>query len=289
MLGNYVDAILSDKTTFFILLVSIAVIIFGTIIICVSLKQAREKESVVICSSRLRAIKELNAQYRKDFFDIKPYVVYKKSVKTRTQAEQFNFDAYMNEIMESHFDELSQLVCEAKSNNNKLCEYFRNVERIKNIDSTQDAIDSGVPEERYFAIEKKQIDRIILDPESDPKVVLKVSYISPKGRSTYVEHKEYSIVQVKSRLEEFQRKKESRSFSYIERGKMTPKLRYQVLQRDGHRCAICGRSAEDGVTLEVDHIFPVSKGGKTELNNLRTLCRDCNRGKGSKFEEYGIN
>lgn len=57
------------------------------------------------------------------------------------------------------------------------------------------------------------------------------------------------------------------------------------MKRDNFRCKLCGRSAQDGVTLEVDHIKPVSKGGKTELNNLWTLCRDCNRGKAAKYDE----
>ena len=74
-----------------------------------------------------------------------------------------------------------------------------------------------------------------------------------------------------------------------ERSLMTPKLRYQVLRRDGFRCCICGASSRDGVKLHVDHIKPVSKGGKTEIRNLRTLCDRCNLGKGSSYIEGGIN
>ena len=64
-------------------------------------------------------------------------------------------------------------------------------------------------------------------------------------------------------------------------------LRYKVLVRDHFRCAICGRSpAKDiGVTLHVDHIHPWSKGGPTEIENLRVLCSDCNLGKGDKIEK----
>jgi 5-methylcytosine-specific restriction endonuclease McrA len=65
----------------------------------------------------------------------------------------------------------------------------------------------------------------------------------------------------------------------IERAKMKPSLRYSVLMRDGYACKICGRTASDGVKLHVDHVIPVSKGGKTELNNLQTLCQECNAGK----------
>lgn len=74
-----------------------------------------------------------------------------------------------------------------------------------------------------------------------------------------------------------------------ERSKLSASLRYDVLKRDGFRCTICGRSASDGVTLHVDHIKPVSKGGKTEMSNLRTLCDYCNLGKSDKYDPKGRN
>ena len=70
-----------------------------------------------------------------------------------------------------------------------------------------------------------------------------------------------------------------------ERQMMTPSLRYDILKRDNFRCQICGRTAQDGVTLEVDHKKPIAKGGKTEPDNLWTLCMDCNRGKAAKYDE----
>ncbi|MCX5819422.1 MAG: HNH endonuclease [Deltaproteobacteria bacterium] len=58
-------------------------------------------------------------------------------------------------------------------------------------------------------------------------------------------------------------------------------LRFKVLQRDKFRCLLCGRSpvTELGCELHVDHIVPFSKGGKTTLENLQTLCSQCNVGK----------
>lgn len=72
-------------------------------------------------------------------------------------------------------------------------------------------------------------------------------------------------------------KKSLRSF----RDSVTPRLRFTVLARDGFRCTYCGRSVDQGASLEVDHVLPRSEGGKTELGNLRTACRDCNGGKGA--------
>ena len=56
-------------------------------------------------------------------------------------------------------------------------------------------------------------------------------------------------------------------------------MRAIVLVRDGGRCRKCRRS----INLEMDHIVPVSKGGKTEEANLQTLCRRCNRAKSKKL------
>src|SRR6516225_5276912 len=56
-------------------------------------------------------------------------------------------------------------------------------------------------------------------------------------------------------------------------------MRAAVLVRDGARCRKCRRA----INLEMDHIVPVSKGGKTVESNLQTLCRRCNRVKFKKL------
>lgn len=62
------------------------------------------------------------------------------------------------------------------------------------------------------------------------------------------------------------------------------RLRLKVLQRDGFRCVLCGRSpaVDRGVVLHIDHILPVAKDGATKLENLQTLCKECNLGKSDK-------
>ncbi len=57
------------------------------------------------------------------------------------------------------------------------------------------------------------------------------------------------------------------------------KIRAQVLARDSNLCVRCGEGEEEGKTLEVDHIWPVSLGGTHDLWNLRTLCREECHGK----------
>ena len=118
------------------------------------------------------------------------------------------------------------------------------------------------------------------------------SYTSPKGRNHYANAINVSIEDVipdylqidRDFGNKYNKFGVSKAQVLRERSKLTKKLRYQVLKRDHYQCVICGRGAKDGVKLHVDHIKPVARGGKTTLNNLRTLCADCNLGKSSSYD-----
>lgn len=59
---------------------------------------------------------------------------------------------------------------------------------------------------------------------------------------------------------------------------ITPRVRFQVLHRDGFRCVYCGATPQES-ELQVDHVVPIAKGGTDDLSNLATACVLCNRGK----------
>jgi len=61
-------------------------------------------------------------------------------------------------------------------------------------------------------------------------------------------------------------------------------LRLAVLSRDNFRCVFCGKSpaTDIGTKLHIDHTEPFSKGGKSTLENLQTLCEECNLGKSDR-------
>lgn len=67
-----------------------------------------------------------------------------------------------------------------------------------------------------------------------------------------------------------------------QRSLMTPELRRQITRRDNYTCKICGKYMPDGVGLHIDHIKPVSKGGKTVPSNLQVLCSKCNGSKSNR-------
>lgn len=57
------------------------------------------------------------------------------------------------------------------------------------------------------------------------------------------------------------------------------KLRFTIFRRDNFTCQYCGRNAQSGTVLHIDHIKPKTKGGKLKIDNLVTSCFECNEGK----------
>lgn len=60
--------------------------------------------------------------------------------------------------------------------------------------------------------------------------------------------------------------------------------KHRLFARDRNMCAYCGgQFAEAGLTVE--HIVPVSRGGRHEWTNVVTACRSCNTRKGNRRPE----
>ena len=64
--------------------------------------------------------------------------------------------------------------------------------------------------------------------------------------------------------------------------KFSKTMRKSVYEASNGKCAICGRTlqiecAEQDDYVTVDHIIPLSKGGKNELSNYQATCKCCNQ------------
>lgn len=121
--------------------------------------------------------------------------------------------------------------------------------------------------------------------ESVLTVEYKFSYTSGGGmaqRSFTVPMTEETIAELIKVLES---KLTATAFAKEQRTLMTKKLRELIKSRDNFTCCNCGNSVyiEPNLLLEIDHIIPVARGGRTVEDNLQTLCWKCNRAKSDKM------
>ncbi len=61
---------------------------------------------------------------------------------------------------------------------------------------------------------------------------------------------------------------------------------YQIREKQKDKCAMCKSPLEKN-RFHLDHITPLSKGGKDEVSNYQILCFNCHSKKTSK--EQGVN
>lgn len=72
--------------------------------------------------------------------------------------------------------------------------------------------------------------------------------------------------------------------AYRRQGRRIPRdIMLKVVRRDNHVCQKCHTYVPDD-QIEFDHLIPYSKGGPTTVDNLRLLCRTCNRAKADTLE-----
>lgn len=85
------------------------------------------------------------------------------------------------------------------------------------------------------------------------------------------------------------------SVTGCERDNIPRPFRRDVMKRDDFRCAYCGkqsdsqREATRKALLSIDHIIPMTRGGKTIMSNLICCCKLCNNEKNNRTpEEWGL-
>ena len=118
------------------------------------------------------------------------------------------------------------------------------------------------------------------------KISINIKQTLAYGRDVVQAHQKRRIERIDDKIHNQENRiaindKPTTEWMYEERKKLTASIRYLILKRDNFTCVLCGAKGPDGAKLEIDHIKPLYDWGKTEIINLRTLCKDCNRGKGT--------
>ena len=208
----------------------------------------------------------------------------------KSQFDRANTQDLLETYIEDNISQLSVWLQDIEANRRIANSYSKKI-RMHKRDPGPELLESvGLHKEEYVAIEEKIAKKLMIPIVTELRIKCELVYSSPQGRNRYAKSDIFEESEIRVAIQDLEKKRierQSESFQKKEeRGKMNDGLRYNILRRDGFRCRLCGRTAQDGVKLEVDHIIPISRGGKTTYDNLQTLCKECNRGKGAKMDDY---
>ena len=233
-------------------------------------------------STKVKKIIELNNKYQfKEIKNVKHNIVEREySRKSLDRVICVNVIKYH---IENDIDFLRADIENAIYNLNILNEYQNNVNEIINQNYSDK---SSFSLSKFTKVEKRVLNSLIYKEENFLiNVSLEVYYRSNSGRVYDSNGENYTFDELVNLYNEWMNGKRYEETKKQERQIMNDDIRYNVLKRDNYTCQICGATVKDGVKLHVDHIIPVSEGGKTVMSNLQTLCDRCNLGKSNKTNE----
>ena len=266
----------------FFLIFILPIIIYNFII-----KRIINKENEVVSktSKKIQKITKLNESYQ--FKDIKRK---KRNIIEREYSRK-SFDrvtgkSIINYHLDNNINGIRTDLENAIFNITLLEKYNKDVEKVLQSES----INNSKYSTKKFKMVEERVLRSIIYKKENFMITLKIEvYYRSNGGNVYDNKKrKYLFNDLVFVYNEWNRGNKFEETINQERKIMNDYIRYNVLKRDNFSCQICGITAKDGAKLQVDHIIPVSKGGKTVMSNLQTLCERCNIGKSNKTENDDI-
>lgn len=268
-------------------IVIVSILVVGLIILAIiNFKINKDKKLVLKNSEKIQTL--INLNNITCFETIQPCYSNYLECNSKRQLDKFFMDEYFIALIDEDENFYRDIIQKLNKNISTYNEYMNRVREIKSTATEDYCKQIKFNYTKFVKYENRIfISKILSEPQMDVTICCKASYTSPAGRNQYWKEHNFTFSDLKKYFDytiRLKKQRQTRQYQIKqERAKMTESLRYDILKRDNFRCQICGSSAQDGVKLHVDHIVPVSKGGKTIRSNLRTLCDRCNMGKSDKM------
>lgn len=269
-------------TVFVVLFIVTAV----AIIIVVATRIGKHQKFVRSYSSAVLTIKKINSKYKM------------KTVKAFNMSNSYDNKDFYNDISCQDYltyqlqfiqKDVQHSMNDAKENLETFREYSNEIKDTHIAYGHYKADISSYSEKRLLKCEKAEVNRLLLKQPKPFAVLVRLTRTNINGVKQESKSQTFSAKEISTILAQLRQKRGSfylnediwHAICRVERGKVTNKMRFSIYARDGYRCRMCGRSGRNN-DLEIDHIYPIAKGGKTEYSNLQTLCHKCNQKKGAK-------
>lgn len=271
----------------FLVVVLLVVTIVLGISILILVINAKYKRFVLEHSIALRELESINQRYS---FNL---------IKNFNMSHAYDNERFYNTISPKDYlvyqlvyikKEVAKAIADT-SENNIVFQRYRQEITEKCVPNTFDVEETLENKKKLAKTENKLFIKFAKTPQIVFYIYVRLDLTRINGRHVYYKEGYFNADEISSLIKRIKNQKNGRfldeeiwkSVVRVERGKVSNKMRFAIYSRDGYRCRMCGRKTND---LEVDHIIPIAKGGKTTYNNLQTLCHYCNAKKGSDIYIY---
>lgn len=256
--------------------------VFISIAIPIAINNDRYKKFIEKHST---AIKELNLINDKYKFNLIPNFDMKHSYDNENMYSDISCWDYLTYQLVYIQKDVNVALRNTLINKKLFDEYKKEIQDIC-IFSKYDTDEVLKKQKKLDKYERKLFMKVFKTPVVDFKIVVVLVLTNINGRYRQSKYDTFTAREIKDTIHRINEKRGNfylnndvwQSICRVERGKVTNRMRFFIYERDGYRCQICGRRTRD---LEVDHIIPIAKGGKSTPDNLQTLCHRCNYRKGS--------
>lgn len=242
----------------------------------------KENNEILKVSEKTQKLVELN-----EYYNFKKILKRKHSISereySRKSLERVMAFSIIKYHIENDIDFLRTDIENAIHNISLLEDYNKDVEKLGNYESSNR---SKYSLKKFNRIENRVFKSLVYKKEDFLITLnLEVYYQSNKGNVNESKYSKFTFEDLSIMYNDWVNGNKFKETIKQERKIMNDDIRYNVLKRDNYTCQICGVTVKDGAKLHVDHLIPVSKGGKTVMSNLQTLCDRCNIGKSNKIED----
>ena len=241
---------------------------------------------ILLCSRKIKALDEINQKTK--FNEVQSRFLLRRHYDNKSNYNRVEPQYLMTAEIRENIEKYTDIIRSIQENRRMRGEYLKEIDAINCTVTEAECEPLKISVDEFVRRENKLFNRRILQTIVDCEFKVVMTYSSPKGKVNLSKSSVFHLDEMFVCLESVSRTRLDRDtykrLVAVERGMLNDGLRYDVMNRDKFRCVLCGASAEQGVRLHVDHIIPIAKGGKTEINNLRVLCERCNIGKSDKIE-----
>ena len=275
------------ETTIAFLIIVFLIIAFGVFCLIWSIRKAKHTNYLLENSLPLKKIDEINKKYT--FFEIGSIDSLNHTYDNENFYDTISCKDYLIYQLQFDIRFFEKELHKIDHNKKSLALYKKELSLICDFGAFNDF----PPKLNYnylLKLEKSLFNQRILKAQTNFYVQVFLYCAKMNGDVYRKKHQNFSDADISAFL---QRLKNKSGYFYndreiwdaicrVERGKVSNKMRFAIYERDGYRCKICGRRGNH-VALEIDHIKPIAKGGKSTYDNLQTLCKRCNQEKSDKW------